>query len=215
MDRTHTLVGEIADIVRREVKYLRHYWGEVLRTDDSKSKGRVLVSVPMLGWTTQDQGPWCQPRDRHAMVVPEIGEHVEVYFIEGDRNKPVYLGQAHEIGAQTPSSYIDPNTAVIYESADGTLKIVVDKEAGTLSINGDFIDLNGNARTMVTFAELTSALASFKTSIDTAIAGAITGHTHIYSPGGGGPIVTAAGVGSAPGTAVDISASEAATIRTG
>lgn len=114
MDATFTLYGEIAEIVRRETRYLRHYWGEVLRVDDPKRKGRVLASVPELGWNTQATGVWCQSRDRHSMVVPEIGERVEVYFMGGDRDRPVYLGTAHEIGDQTPADYM-PKTAVIWQ----------------------------------------------------------------------------------------------------
>lgn len=79
--------------------------------------------------------------------------------------------------------------------------------------NAGNIDLNGNGKRLVTFSELDSALQAFKTSIDTAIASAITGHTHggvTTGPGTSGP-----GAGAASPTSVDISAAETTTVRTG
>lgn len=74
------------------------------------------------------------------------------------------------------------------------------------------IDLNGNGKTLVTHAELDAALQAFATSIDTAITSAITGHTHGGVTTGAG--TTAPGAGAASPTSVDISAAEAATLRT-
>lgn len=74
------------------------------------------------------------------------------------------------------------------------------------------IEFNGTGRTLVTFAELDSALQSFRQSIDSAIASAISGHTH----GGvtSGDKTTAPGSGSADSTSVDISDAEAENLRT-
>ena len=73
-------------------------------------------------------------------------------------------------------------------------------------------NLCGNAKTMVTFSALDSALASFKDSVDASIAGAIVGHTHVASSLGA---PTATGIGSAPATSLDISSSEAKKVKTG
>ncbi len=218
-DATFTLTAEIRRVVRNEIRYLRTYWGEVLATDDPKSKGRVLVSVPMLGWDTRDKAAWAQPRDRHSMVVPDVGEHVMVGFLEGDRDKPYYQGQAHEISGQTPEDYDGPTKAVVHQ--DESLKIVVDrstgevtiKGSGAININGQTVDLNGEARTLVTHAELDTALQAFASSINAAIASAITGHTH--SGVTTGPGVSGPGAGAGSSASVDISAAEASTVRTG
>lgn len=72
------------------------------------------------------------------------------------------------------------------------------------------IELNGNADSAVAFGDLVTALNSFKASIDAAIAGSITGHTHV-SNGPGVP--TNPGVGTAPEVSVDISAAEVPEVK--
>lgn len=82
---------------------------------------------------------------------------------------------------------------------------------GVLNIDADELHFNGDSKNLVTHAELDSALQSFKGSIDIAIAGAITGHSHATAaPGTPSP-----GVGSAPATSLDISGAKASTLKTG
>lgn len=231
MDRTFTLYGELAEVVRRETRYLRTYWAEVIDVNDPQAKGRVKVTIPMLGWDTDATGAWCQPRDLHRMVVPAVGDFVAVGFLEGDQDRPYYFGLAHELGEQTPPGFDGPTKVVLYEDADGKLSVVLDAEAETLTItdthgntitledgvvkiesSGD-IELNGNSKRLVTYAELNTAMSAFQASVDAAIAGAIVGHTHAgVMPGSS---VTTPGSGAAPATSVDISSSETQTIKTG
>jgi len=89
MDRTRDELGIIRWIIEQETVYLRHYIGQVFSNDDSEKKGRVLVNVPELGWFTQAEAAWCWPRQLHGLTVPIPGEWVEVYFINGNRNRPV------------------------------------------------------------------------------------------------------------------------------
>lgn len=72
------------------------------------------------------------------------------------------------------------------------------------------IEINGSADNAVSFADLETALNNFKTSIDSAIAGSITGHVHpvTTAPGTTGP-----GAGSAPSTSIDISGSKVDTVK--
>lgn len=118
MDLTRTSRGAIEQIVREETRYLRHYFGTVLRNDDELGRGRVLVSVPELGWNTEDQGAWCFPRQIHALSVPAVDEIVEVYFMAGDVNRPVYLGLPADFAGNLPPSYVDPTTHVIFEDPE-------------------------------------------------------------------------------------------------
>ena len=100
--------------------------------------------------------------------------------------------------------------AVYSTNADGSAV------ASRIDLDNDGnIDLNGSDKRLVTIGELNTALESFQTSLDRALAGAITGHTHVYAPGPSTPIPTAPGVGAAPATSLDISASETTTVRTG
>ena len=129
-----TLTDEIRRIVRAETMFLRHYWGEVLANVDPRGKGRVKVAVPALGWNSQAEAPWCVARQVHALVIPEVGESVEVYFVEGDRSRPAWLGQAHEISGQTPSSY-GATTQVVYQDPKSGAAITWDRLTRTLEVN--------------------------------------------------------------------------------
>lgn len=70
-----------------------------------------------------------------------------------------------------------------------------------------YVDLNGDERTLVTFAELNTALNNFKTSIEEKIAS----HSHITTCGAGGGSTT--GTTYAP-SSLDISNAEAKKVRT-
>lgn len=102
----------------------------------------------------------------------------------------------------------DAGETIIYSTnADG------DTVQSTIKLdNAGNIDLNGDSKKLVTYGELNTALQSFKTSVDTAILSAITGHTHAgvtTGPGTSGP-----GAGAATPTSLDISASQTSTLRT-
>ena len=135
MDLSYSLFGEIAEIVRNEVRFLRHYWGEVLDNQDELNRGRILVAIPKLSWDTRGQAPWCEPRDKHSLSVPSIGEYVEVYFMEGDPNYPVYMGIAQELKDQTPEAYAgDPRKHILYQDKDTEDNIVYNSADGILTI---------------------------------------------------------------------------------
>ena len=132
MDLTRTARGAIEQIVREETRYLRHYFGTVLRNDDELNRGRVLASVPELGWNTEDQGAWCFPRQTHALSVPAIGEIVEVYFMAGHPDRPVYLGMPADFTGNLPSSYSSPSTHIVFE--DPTDKTLIRWDGSNLDI---------------------------------------------------------------------------------
>ena len=94
----------------------------------------------------------------------------------------------------------NPGETKIYSTdSDGVEKSVINlKDDGT-------IEINGNTDNAVSYQDLKDALDNFKTSIDSSIAGSITGHTHISN---GPAVTTAPGVGSAPSTTIDISGSK-------
>lgn len=98
-------------------------------------------------------------------------------------------------------------TALYSTTSDGkTVKglIKLDKDGN--------IAFNGNSKHLVNYEDLNTALANFKSSIDAAIAGAITGHTHAgVTPG---PSASGPGAGAAPATALDLSAAKTNTLKT-
>lgn len=116
---------------------------------------------------------------------------------------------------KTPIHYTrDTLKAVPFGIFDSTAKIKIDftkginitsDEAIIISASGKNIELNGNTKSFVTYAELNQALQSLWTAIQT--------HTH--------PVSTPAGAGSSSPSIelstqiLDISASETKTIKTG
>ena len=118
MDHTRTLRGAIAEVVREETRYLRHYWGQVVRNDDPVRRGRVKVTIPELGWNNDATAAWCFPRQMHALSVPKKDEYVEVYFMSGDPDRPVYLGLLSDFAGNIPPSYTNPTTHIVFEDPD-------------------------------------------------------------------------------------------------
>ena len=135
MDNSRTFTGLIREIVRTSVKYLRHYIGEVTDNKDEMNKGRVLIQIIELGWDSNDKGVWAVPRDKYSMIVPKVGDWVEVYFINGDPSIPVYLGMATEIKDMIPESYTgDVKESVLFESPDSVQKIIYNEDVNLLSV---------------------------------------------------------------------------------
>lgn len=132
MDLTRTTRGAIEQIVREETRYLRHYFGTVLRNNDELGRGRVLTTVPELGWNTEATGAWCFPRQTHALSVPAVGELVEIYFMSGDVNRPVYLGLPADFVDNLPPSYVSPATHIVFEDPE---------EKTLIRFDGDNLDL--------------------------------------------------------------------------
>lgn len=146
-DKTDSVYGMIVEIVRQETLYLRHYMGQVLSQTDELNIGMVQVSVPELGWTTSDLAPWCYPRQLHSMSVPEVGEWVEVYFLNGDMNRPVYITNCTELKKDdnkncVPEWYVgDPKLRVIYQSPLSKKGIKLDDTQNILTIDEENIVL--------------------------------------------------------------------------
>jgi len=109
----------IQQMIEEETLYLRHFIGEVAVTNDSLKKGRVKVMIKELGFDTPDLGIWCYPRQSHSMSVPAVKSWVEVYFINGERERPVYLYPATEIIGNILKSYKgDPKEHILFESPE-------------------------------------------------------------------------------------------------
>lgn len=207
-----TLTGQLRRLIWEEMRFHMHYIGEVVDNQDPDTKGRVRVKIPDIGWDTNAKGQWCWPRQLHAMDVPKVGEWVEVYFIAGDRNRAVYMGQAVEITGQLPIAYSDPDKRLLFQDPDSGDNIQYDSQAEALLFTASEIHLNGDGKHLVTFEDLDTALSNFKTSISSSISGAITGHTH--SGVTTGPGVSGPGTGVAPTITIDISASKTDTLKT-
>lgn len=193
------MYGMICEIVRQETIYLRHYIGQVLSSVDELNIGMVQVSVPELGWETSDVAPWCYPRQRHSMTVPEVGEWVEVYFLNGDRNRPVYISNCGEMKTDDNKNCIpewytgDPKVRVLYQSPLSKKGIKLDDTQGIMTVDADnIVFIDGSVEPFVLGTQLETYLKNLVTM-------EINIHTHPYTDTPVGPSVT--GPPSAPMTA--------------
>ena len=116
MDNLRDIRGLIINILKEELRFWKHYLGEVMDNKDSLILGRVQVTIPELGFLSQDQAVWAWPRQGNSMSIPNIGEWVEIYFIGGDPGRPVYLHYASEVQGHKPDSYTGIEDRIIFES---------------------------------------------------------------------------------------------------
>lgn len=139
MDLTNTFSGIISDIVKTTTQYMRHYVGNVIDNNDPDKRGKVLVEVPELQWIG-DEAVWCFPRFLHEFKLPKVGEPVEVYFIDSDMNRPVWLGLAGELVDGIPAGHSGAHTEVyIYDNPKTRHGIRYDESTGKMII--DFTEL--------------------------------------------------------------------------
>lgn len=137
IDNLKDIKGLIISIIKNEFKFWKHYLGQVMDNQDSLVSGRVLVTIPELGFFSQDQAVWAAPRQGNSLNVPLKGEWVEIYFIGGDPNRPVYLHYAGEVQGQSPKSYTEIEDRVIFESPKTEEYIKYNDDDKTLSILGE------------------------------------------------------------------------------
>jgi hypothetical protein len=135
MDLSRSFYGAISEIIRREMNFKLRYVGKVENNTDEKSLGRCLITVPYLGINMPDQGIWAYPSDKNSMLIPGVGDFVEVYFLNGDPNLPVYAGIINSLNNMIPSGFDgNPQTQVIFQSPDDVEKIIWDGVNSLLKI---------------------------------------------------------------------------------
>lgn len=180
--------GIIRDLVRQELVYFKHYWATVLNNEDELNKGRVQVSIPVLAWDTPANAPWAWPRDsRYKMVVPEKGDTVEVYFLEADPSRAVYLGQIRWLEDSLKGDYDGRVTRrILYDDPVTGDRLEYDTNAGELLFFSGSVKVFSHVDGALTFYEGTEALAlgtTLKGFLDSLKTWADT-HTHPTAPGG-------------------------------
>lgn len=160
MSTRRDLWSEIRKEIILQTKYLRHYSARVVDNQDGESKGRCKVIIPALGLdpTNNFAGIWAWPREKGANI-PETDSWVEVYFREGNRKFPVYMGEIREIEEQIPPNWdgdpldrviLNPKSGLInfhYNEGENTLELVMPDDDAILNFtvagNAVTIDSNG------------------------------------------------------------------------
>ena len=131
--RDHEVTEIIRRAVRKELMFYRHYWGQVLSTSDRLQLGRIQVSIPELRWNDQSSAPWCYPRFTPGLSVPAQNAWVEVYFVEGNPKRPVWLGRVPELNEKL-KNYSSPTSHVIFEDPQAKVAILYDAAGNLLKI---------------------------------------------------------------------------------
>lgn len=147
-------------LVRAELMWYRHYWGTVLSTADSLSLGRLQVAVPELRWNDQRSAKWCMPRYAPGLTLPKVGSNVEVYFVEGNPRRPVWLGRVPELG-ETLANYTAQTKEVVHEDPASGAGLVFDGLLGMYVMpDGTGSNLVSNAATDLAFWTAMPVLAA-------------------------------------------------------
>lgn len=185
-----------------EKKYYGLYQGVVTNTKDPEKRGRIKVICPkVLG--DKVESAWCDPLVNVAydnggdFCIPDKDEAVWLQFIEGDANKPVWLGgwwskDKTPLGQNYSSadqvrilSYSDciitmQNGAIEVRTGGGcSLKVENDKVyvSGNLEVNGDIKSTNKiTANTLIVDSELSAGSVKSSGSVS---ANAITSNSSI------------------------------------
>lgn len=158
------VIEVIRRIVRRELIWYRHYWGVVLSTQDRLGVGRVQVQVPDLRWNDQTTAPWCMPRYNPGISVPRQGSKVEIYFVEGNPARPVWLGRVPELG-EVVKALSRPTMHVLFEDEVTGDAVTYDEQSGIFAFRG-------SGDNLVTYNALVSALNTWCST------GALGVHVH-------------------------------------
>ena len=120
------IYGELVKVVREQTTYLRHYSGQVIDNLDPLNKGRVKANIPELGFISKDLSVWCNARQGHGMSVPKINSWVEVYFLNGNPEFPVYLALDSKVAENIPSSYTgDVKQHVLFEDPNNSSGVIL------------------------------------------------------------------------------------------
>jgi hypothetical protein len=175
MDREYDFDGVIRAIVQEEMRYLKHYWAKVENNVDPDGKGKVLVTIPVHGWDSQEKGQWAIPRYPRGLSIPAVGKYVEVYFINGNVDTLAYTGDAMELKDMLPKNFVDKSTHVIWECPDDENQVIkYDANQKQMDIKSDNIILNEGTESFVLGDML-------DTWINNILMAVYNGHKHICS----------------------------------
>jgi len=106
----------IRDMIHTEMTYYKHYIGKVMSNTDPDKEGKVLITIPELEWDNNIQ-IWASPRMGNSMSLPKVNAYVEVYFMNGDSARPVYLHGCTEMTGQVPSQFNGiPSTNLLFQN---------------------------------------------------------------------------------------------------
>lgn len=169
MTNDKTLLQMLRRIIWDETRWLRHYLAKVVDVTDPDGKGQIKVICYDLGYSTEDIGIWCSARNRNALVTPKVGDWVEIYFMGGDRDRPVFIGQANDMEDMLPKNFDgNPKTYVLFEDGENNCNVKYDGLKNLLTLfNGSKAFVLGDD--LVTFLNDVVSKLNSHTHLSTAI----------------------------------------------
>lgn len=146
-------VEAIRNLISRSVKFLMTYLAKVIDNSDPKKIGRVKIVVPNLGIISPADGFWSDVEQGVGQnVIPDVGDWVSVYFLNGDPSKPVVRGKVTNVKNNVPST--ENGKQLLYKDDD--IEIMIDKTKKTVTVkcNGE-IKVEGSKVTFNDHLEIT------------------------------------------------------------
>lgn len=185
MIESRDLYDLIREIILEEISFLKHYLAKVVNVNDPLKLGRVQVTLPEIGLINENS-IWCFPRQNYSLVFPKVGNFVEVYFLYGDINRPVYLFPCNELKENVLKNWNgNIKESILFESPDNkTDNIKFNSSTGFLT----FFD---GTKKAVLGDDLKTYLTNFINNI-------FNIHTHSGVMAGGGTTGTPILTGTAP-----------------
>lgn len=174
MDNNDPLIQLFKRPVLEYTRYMNFFYAKIESTEDELKKGRKLVTIPQLGWSTQDKGVWAWPTEIKGIKNLKVGDWVIVYFVTNDPNDCHIQGRALNIENQQPQAF-DGNTKtdVLYQDNGNQIKIVYSEEQkeftiadqnNTIKIKQDSGEISMNAQTLLKLLGGTEAFVKDTTS---------------------------------------------------
>jgi hypothetical protein len=120
MDQNDFLIQIIKRPIKEHTRYMNFFYAKIESVDDELKKGRKLVTIPQLGWTTQDLGVWAWISD-----IKELKNPNDCYI----------QGKATGIEGMIPKAFDgNPTTDVLYEDNKAQIKVVYDEQTKQMTI---------------------------------------------------------------------------------
>jgi len=136
----------LKSLILKETIYLRHYNAKVVKTEDitiGDSKTFRVHCLPAdLGMFSDEQSIIAYPRQNRSVIRPEKGEYVELYFLNGHPDFPVFLYPSVEIGGNGFKKLNPDGIDTIYQSNDDVCSFTYDKKKKVIAIGEDVTEIN-------------------------------------------------------------------------
>lgn len=115
MNLNNDEIGAVRELISRMLTYYQTWEGTVVDIEDPLNRGRIKVKIPQIGWIKLSECPWVEPELQHGQVTPKKDVAVLVYFLNGNKSKPMYRGRSPSLKVSRLVNYATHNDVVLFE----------------------------------------------------------------------------------------------------